>query len=333
MSTNTHRNAVARQWELLKLLPSFPQGVTSARLQQDLRDLGYDVSKRTVERDLEGLESLFSIAHGDEQPYQWHWAKGAQTRLAAMSLPEALSAHLLGRYLRPLLPASMVQPIEPLLDSAAAKLGSAQRDNHLARWAERVAVVPPALATLPPKVDAEVLGVVQHALLHGEAVDVDYQRAGATRAKRLVLFPHGLVVSGPVTYLIAASENGPEPWPFALHRMKGARPSYEPFQAIDGFSLHQHIAAGGLQFGAGSIAKFSAHVSPMLRDQLLESPLSADQTVKSKGDRHTITATLPISWRLKWWVLSKTGDIEVVLPRSLRLEVADTLVRGAKVYD
>lgn len=81
------------------------------------------------------------------------------------------------------------------------------------------------------------------------------------------------------------------------------------------------------------MSKFSAHVSPMLRDQLQESPLSADQNLRSKGDVHTVEATLPISWRLKWWVLSKTGDIEVLLPRSLRLEVADVLARGAKCYD
>jgi predicted DNA-binding transcriptional regulator YafY len=332
MSSNTPRNAVARQWEVLKLLSSRSQGATAARLRLDLRDQGYTVTKRTVERDLEGLEPLFPITHGEEQPYQWHWVKGASTLLSALSLPEALSAHLLGRYLRPLLPASMVQPIEPLLESAAAKLGGAQRDNYLARWADRVAVVPPALATLPPKVNLEVLDTVQRALLHGSAVEVDYQRAGGSRAKRYVLYPHGLVISGPVTYLIASSENGPEPWPFALHRMKAARPSYEPFRAIDGFSLQQYIAAGGMQFGGGEIAKFSARVSSMLLDQLLESPLTADQTIKSKGEVHTVTATLPISWRLKWWVLSKSGDIEVVLPRAFRQEVADVLANGAMTY-
>jgi predicted DNA-binding transcriptional regulator YafY len=204
---------------------------------------------------------------------------------------------------------------------------------YLARWSERIAVVPPGLATLPPSVKADVLEAVQGALLHGDAIDVTYQRRSAPKPKAQTLYPLGLVVSEPFTYLVAASEFGDEPWLFALHRMKSAVLSRKPARTRDAaFSLDGFIEKGGMQFGYGRTARFVAVVSDSLRDHLQESPLSNDQTILPQRGKNKLTATLPISWRLKWWVLSKTGDIEVLQPAALRGEVGLLLREGAKVY-
>jgi hypothetical protein len=49
-------------------------------------------------------------------------------------------------------------------------------------------------------------------------------------------------------------------------------------------------------------------------------------------DRYELTATLIDSWRLRWWILSKTGDIEILEPRHTRDEIAETLRHGAAGY-
>ena len=70
--------ALARHWELLKKLPSRGPGMTASDLTKYLRDeMGFAVSKRTVERDLIDLARLFgSRCNDDSIPDGWHWLPG-----------------------------------------------------------------------------------------------------------------------------------------------------------------------------------------------------------------------------------------------------------------
>ncbi|MEN4828790.1 WYL domain-containing protein [Pseudomonas sp. P39-UII1] len=75
----TTRATLSRQWALLRQLPSRSPGITSAELVWRLRDVGFNVSKRTVERDLNELSLIFPLERNDKSiPFGWHWsANGA----------------------------------------------------------------------------------------------------------------------------------------------------------------------------------------------------------------------------------------------------------------
>jgi len=78
----TTRATLSRQWALLRQLPSRSPGITSAELVGSLRDVGFDVSKRTVERDLNDLSLIFPIERNDKSiPFGWHWAATAGSEL------------------------------------------------------------------------------------------------------------------------------------------------------------------------------------------------------------------------------------------------------------
>jgi predicted DNA-binding transcriptional regulator YafY len=55
MPTRKTQSTLARQWELLKLLPSRGTGKTAKQLAEALNDAGFKISKRQVERDLADL--------------------------------------------------------------------------------------------------------------------------------------------------------------------------------------------------------------------------------------------------------------------------------------
>lgn len=57
MPSNSGRNTLSRQWELLQLLPTSESGATARALQERLAEAGFPTTKRTVERDLEDLHS------------------------------------------------------------------------------------------------------------------------------------------------------------------------------------------------------------------------------------------------------------------------------------
>ncbi len=74
----TTRATLSRQWALLRQLPSRSPGITSAELVWRLRDVGFNVSKRTVERDLNELSLIFPLERNDKSiPFGWHWSASA----------------------------------------------------------------------------------------------------------------------------------------------------------------------------------------------------------------------------------------------------------------
>lgn len=78
----TTRATLSRQWALLRQLPSRSPGSTSAQLVWSLRDAGFSVSKRTVERDLNELSLIFPIERNDKSiPFGWHWSATAGSEL------------------------------------------------------------------------------------------------------------------------------------------------------------------------------------------------------------------------------------------------------------
>ncbi|WP_449430337.1 WYL domain-containing protein [Pseudomonas putida] len=78
MPFTTTRATLTRQWAMLRQLPSRSPGITSADLVWRLRDAGFSVSKRTVERDLNELSLIFPLERNDKSiPFGWHWSANA----------------------------------------------------------------------------------------------------------------------------------------------------------------------------------------------------------------------------------------------------------------
>ena len=332
MPSNSPRNAITRQWELLKLLPSGSPGKSAGDLKQALADGGYVVTKRTVERDLEALETLFPIMHGETPPFDWHWVKGGAFGVLGLSTADALSLHLLKQFLKPILPVAMTRQLDPMFELAGSKLNAQKDGNALGRWATKVAVVSPNLPTIPASIDATVMQAIQEALLAEEKIAVDYVSSGKPFARAQTLHPLGLVQSGSITYLVATAFHYPAPRLYAMHRMRSAKRLYESATVPPGFSLQRFVDDGGMQFGESRRVRFKAWVSPMLAAQLADTRLTDNQQLEPSDDGSVLTATLPRSWRLRWWILSKSGDIEVLAPADLRKEIADLLAEAAARY-
>ena len=100
-----------------------------------------------------------------------------------------------------------------------------------------------------------------------------------------------------------------------------------------GFDLDEYIAEGGLQFGSGRTLSLRARVSGELAAILEETPIAADQRLKpERTGTHRLSATLPESWQLTWWILQQGADIEVLAPKGLREDIVATLRAAARRY-
>lgn len=334
MPSDSSRNTLARQWELLKLLPSHRPGKTAAELTRNLAELGYDVTKRTVERDLDSLVAVFpAIECNDKgQPYGWHWAPGASSDVPGVTLAEALSLQMIEETLKPLLPASVLKAVEPRFRQAANKLASQKQHPGIARWADKVRNIPPALPLLPPQIDPAILETVQSALLGEVQLEVDYQSMDAEAPQTRTLHPLAMVQRGPVTYLVATAYGYEDIRLYALHRISRAERLTGKIKKLKSFDIDQYIQTGHFQFGNGKSLKLKAHVADWLARILRETPLSEDQRLAQDGHEHLLTATVADSWQLRWWILSQGPNITVRAPDCLIEEIKQSVVCTARIY-
>ena len=299
-----------------------------------------------------------STSGGKKNPAANGWYKHHKTslRFESLSVTDALSLNLLENFLKPILPVDTVKKIKPIFQQAREKLKREVGGNKLARWIERVAVVSPTQPFLPPKLDDALLAeyhpgksqedikklcdaasdTIRSRLFEEQQVKIRYVKPRA-EPKWHTLNPLGLVQRDQITYLLATfpndQKNPPTVLMFAMHRVIDAEKEYLPAKVPENFSLQAHLASGAMGFSEKGKIKLKAWFSKRLGDSLAQTKLSEDQAIRDTEDGVELTATVVDNWTLRWWILSKTGDIVVLEPESLREDIAKQLRDGAARYD
>lgn len=335
MPKATHHHALARQWELLRLLPSRLPGITANELASRLQGNGFVVSKRTVERDLTELSTLFGIACNDKgMPYGWYWMNGEPADLPGVSITDAISLNLIEEFLRPLVPAAMLATLEARFRQAKKKLEELSADNKAARWIDKVRYVPPTLALIPPRITEGILETIQEGLLTEKQIAVRYHKPSSSTPHELILHPLGIAQRGAVTYLVATAYDYSDIRLYAAHRIEAASLRDEDAVKPTGFTLEAYVAAGALQFGSGEQIDLTARINQTLASILEETPLSTNQQITTEGaERFILNASVVDSWQLRWWILSQGANIEIISPPEIREKTRETLNRALAHYE
>ncbi len=333
MPANSTRRTLARQWELLKLLPNRAPGLTALELQSRLQSAGHDASKRTVERDLVELSQIFPLQCNDKgTPYGWYWTPGSSASMPGISLAEALTLRLVEDSIRPLLPVYMTKSLTPLFSQARQKIDALNNSNASARWPDKVACVHPELNLIAPQVDEDHVETVQQALLYDKQLECRYYAAHKDQTRNLMLNPLALIQRGQVTYLLATAELYDDVRQFALHRFEQVTLLTSVSRKPNDFDLQNYLSNGAMQFGSTAQIQLEAWVNDGLFRLLSETPIAADMTLIKEDNGAILTATLNDSWELKWWILSHAGSIQIRKPKQLLDDITQRLKSALELH-
>lgn len=309
---------VVRQWATLKSVPRSPLKITTAELEAKLRDEGFRVSRRTLERDLHLLSAQFPLVLDDRsRPYGWSWAKDANFEfMPKLTASQAVALMLARTHLRDLLPQAMHKELTPIFDTAMQTLaGSGWKD-----WHKRTAVVPMGIAHIPPKLSTDVLMVVQSALAHRRCLSAQYRTKGSRQSKPMTIHPLGLLSRGPVLYLICTLFDYGDVRQLALHRLFSPMEIDMSAREPAGFDFQQYVKTVARLFESNGKIRLVAHFEAPAAEHLREMPISEDQTWRELGDtgKVEISATVEDDQTLRWWLLGFGSQVEVFSPRALR---------------
>jgi predicted DNA-binding transcriptional regulator YafY len=331
-----HNDTQLRQWAMLKRIPQHPRQITAGELTESLKSEGFEVGKRTIERDLLSLSGIFPlIANDRSRPYGWSWSKDAEAfALPAMSPLQALTLELAHDHLATLLPASLLDTLAPYFKCAEGVLSSGDGVKKLANWRKKVAIVPPNQPLIPPNYPEAIIEAVHSALLSEQQLEITYASREQAEPKTYPIHPLGIVQRGAVTYLVATLYDYTDIRLLAVHRIQAAQVLDQPAKPPKDFDLSQYISQGAFGFDEGGVIKLVVRFTVPAAEHLWETPLSLNQEIMPDQPGWVrLQATVPDTAQLRWWLMGFGECVEVLEPVSLRDEFVNMAQSLNEIYN
>ena len=334
-SDRPKHDTLLRQWQMLRTIPRYPIKITASEIRDRLIASGFEVNKRTVERDLVSLSEVFPLlADEREKPFGWSWKKEAMPLdVPSLGNGEALAFKLIEQFLQSLLPHAVLAQLAPYFQMAGQRLSALPKGSSMHAWPDKVRVVQPTQTLLPPKIDPKVQQAISDALLFERRIAIRYQRRGEDKVNEYVVHPLALIQRGAISYLAATLFDYTDIRLLALHRVRSANILDERSSRPKDFDIDDYIASGALGFGKGKTIKLEAIFKAEAAEHLYEMLLSEDQKIMLLADdRVRVKATLVKTAQLVWWITAFGDNVEVVKPTSLRNEMMKIANDMAAVY-
>lgn len=293
--------------------------VSTTEIHQRLLALGFSRVPRSTQRLMEQLCAEFQVERDTRtKPYGYRLkANAASLGRPRLDDSEALVLLLARQHLEPLLPANVMQAVDPLFDEARRKLDPYHGTRQLRTWPRKVAVVSQLQPLMPPRLEAGVLDQVTEALNADHWLVIDYRNfAGEMRESRRVM-PLALVQQGVRLLLVCQFEGYEDRRHLALHRIHRAASSGLPFERPE-FDLEAYIRDGRFGFGNGERIVLRLELDKAIAELLAETPVSADQHIQRRVDGTIeLSATVVRSDQLRWWIRTYGNAVRVLAPAGL----------------
>ena len=114
---------ITRQWHIVRYLLN-GQYVSSTEIKIHLESLGIETELRTIQRDLIMLQGVFPLeCRRDSVPHSWRWQRLPDSPIKGLDLSQALTLRLVEEQLQDVMPARLLQELQPLFEKARVVTG------------------------------------------------------------------------------------------------------------------------------------------------------------------------------------------------------------------
>ena len=324
-----------RQLKLLEFIPRQPLKKSPQKLQDDLSQIGFEVSIRTIQRDLKVLSSILPLISDErDKPYGWSWHKDAAGLNPAMDPIEALTFSLAEEYLEPIMPSKSFNRMKIFFDRANKVLSEMDKSS-IKKWRDNVRVIPQWQQLIAPEIKEDTEAAIYDALLHGKQLTVEYQKRGSKVPEQRTVNPLGIVLQGVVHRVICTMDEDSEvPRHLPIHRFKKASWNGNKLNKPKKFNMDDFIDSQKIGFLISKQPlELEAKFDKKSGFHLTETPISETQKlVAQKDGSYHLKATLPDTSQLRWWLLGFGSGVEVLGPSSLRKEFKEIINKLGTIY-
>ena len=317
-----------RQWVMLTNIPRYPRKISVPDLKSILLGEGYTVDTRTIQRDLNKLSISFPLSNDTEgRKNYWFWIEEAAIQdLPGMDPVTALAFEMAETYLKPLLPQSTLELLQPYFNRAKDVLGE-QSDSLLRSWPDKVKVIERGPVLQKPAINSDVQRVVYQALLEEKTIQASYQPRGKDQAKNYLIHPLGIVSRMGIIYLICTLWDYEDVKQFALHRFTQAEIANEAIKIKADFTLQNYVD-NDRQFAypvGDKPIQLKVLFDKESASHLAETPLATGQKLLPQDDgRVLLECKIVETLELRWWLQGFGDNVEVLEPKAMRDKFIET---------
>ena len=334
MGSSKSHETLKRQWLLLNRMPHRGRKGTKY-FQEALREMGLEVSLRTIQRDLKELSRQFPLVSDEERISGWKWSEDAPVfDIPGMDPHAALAFKMIDLHLGKMLPESCLNFLKPYGRRAGEVLNQLE-DGGIAKWPKKIARISRHLTLEPPQIDKFILSAIYDGLLLEKQLEISYCNRADSETQKGIIHPLGLVFVDNVAYLVCTFWEYQDLRQIALHRIDSAQLLDKPSKPPADFKLRDYIDAGTFDFpqSEGTIqlkCLFDSYVAKHLE----ESPLNHTQTLTLQDDgRVQLIVKVEDTAQLRWWILAFGDQVEVSEPEGLRQDICQILHEAAEKYE
>tara|TARA_R100001230_G_C5688338_1_gene199497 strand:+ start:844 stop:1887 length:1044 start_codon:yes stop_codon:yes gene_type:complete len=322
----SQNDTLMRNLTLLRIIPRAPLRRDTNTLHEMLKEEGFNVDIRTLQRDLHKLSTKFPLMCQEEKtgPHRWQYVSDFVSDLPAMDTAEALALVMAEDSLAGKLPPSALAHVQRRFGRARQHL-DALETNGLAHWRKRVSSIPEGKTLLPPEVAPGIWDAVSDALLNQRAIDVTYRSRSKKSLKQFTVHSQGIVVRGSISYVLATIDEYQDVRQLVLHRFQDIQQSEKLYRPAPDFSVQDYIEKG--EFGYlidQTPIQLIADINEDMAKKLAETPISRDQQLSALNlqKRAELRATVPNDKQTLSWIRSLGPAFCVKQPAKWRDELA-----------
>ncbi len=300
-----------RQTLIMLRLPVYPNSVSTGELRQHLIDAGYEVTLRTVQRDIQALITILPIIDGPEGG--WAYSQNSKAHIPFMCPLTALAFVMAAQHLDSLMPPHLLDRVSAYVNKAKDTLANSPKYKA---WPNKVKIYPQSTVLQQAHADDTIAQIIYQALFEGRVFTASYNQSDIR-----IVHPLGLVYRGDQIFLIVHFDDVNDIRITSVQRYDEAMLSDNSVKVPTGFSLQQYIDEGHLGWfvdGPKTI-NFKGEFKHWWGLKLSESPLSDDQVIKDINEQKVmVSATVDDTYELRRWLLSLAGQVRVIEPLALK---------------
>ncbi|MBA6224219.1 WYL domain-containing protein [Colwellia sp. MB02u-18] len=328
-----------RHLEMLRKIPLAPgKPITTIALHQHLTDEGFDVSKRTVERDLVKLTNIGGLySENTAEGYGWGCIQNNASKFKGIQPTEALMLILSEKLLLKVMPIEYTLRAEARIADAKCTLNS---DNAFSKWQEKLQVISEGYPLINNNslISEDARKIIYDCVLKANQINITYQAKDKNASINYCLNPLGIIIRGQSHYLVATKKDSPEkPKLFLFHRIKIAEKNHTKMDAPRSFTVQEYFAknpSGWLLKAGNKIEIVELKVKGFALDTLTNNQLADDQQLLQTSTQwtHVQFSCIP-TYDLVAWILKYGADVTCESPTYLKVEVVRALKNSLNNYE
>lgn len=318
-----NKDSLIRLLTMMQMIPLYPRWITAKTLHEGLGVQGYEVTKRTIERDLNRFSTILGLVSVDSpEGNKWSYSRDTQfSFLPSLSTAEALSLKMVQEHLNHHLPPFLFTNMQAMFSKADKVL---HNNDTLKQWLDKVAVVPPGIPIRPHQNDPEVLATLYRGLLENRKIRIRYRNQKKEHCISLL----GLIVRDNKLVFVCYYEGFKDARMILAHRVRSAELVDDKHSETFDLQRYAHSGQPGSAITNEDII-LEIEVKGYVRVLLNESTIGKRQSIQPKNEHwSTVSVILPHTLELEHWLMSHINDIKILKPKIVKQRVVKKLTMG-----